>query len=189
VLLHWGDQKAGKGRAEALAVLEALVEQPRPAALAGWGWLFHQHSASTLPAEERALLERANQAGIGLVLLEGEIASTEMARWLARCPIALLAYDPQRYAERSSGMLWQWAAGRVALGLPAAAVGYGEGWLATEAAALGLGWRSPEQEPWLAAISTAAAALAAHSPLSTYGNQVLKGSFTRWCAEQLEPSP
>jgi hypothetical protein len=42
---------------------------PRPEALAGWGWLFHQHSASALPDEEQALL----------------------------------AYNPERYAERSSG--------------------------------------------------------------------------------------
>jgi hypothetical protein len=185
VLLHWGDQKAGKGRAEALAVLEALLEQPRPAALAGWGWLFHQHSASALPAEERALLERASQAGIGLVLLEGEIASTEMARWLSRCPIALLAYDPKRYAERSSGMLWQWAAGRVALGLPAAAVGYGEGWLATEAAALGLGWRSPAQEPWLGSIAAAAADLPADITLKPYGRVVLTNRFATWASQIL----
>jgi len=92
VLLHWGDQKAGKGRAEALA---------------GLGWLFHQHSASALPDEEQALLERASKAGIGLVLLEGEITSATMGTWLARCPLALLAYNPERYAERSSGMLWQ----------------------------------------------------------------------------------
>jgi hypothetical protein len=41
------------------------------------------------------------------VPLEGEINSAAMGQWLARCPIALLAYDPKRYAERSSGMLWQ----------------------------------------------------------------------------------
>ena len=180
VLLHWGDQKAGKGRTEALAVLEALLRQPAPAALGGWGWLFHQHSASALPAEERALLERANQAGIGLVLLEGEISSAAMGQWLARCPIALLAYAPDRYAERSSGMLWQWAAGRAALELPAAGVGYGEGWLAAEAAALGLGWQCPEDGPWLAAIAEAAGALPTGNTLSPYGRQVLTEPFAAW---------
>ena len=103
-----------------------------------------------------------------------------MGAWLARCPIALLAYDHQRYAERSSGMLWQWAASRAALQRPLAAVGYGSGWLAAEAAALGLGWHSPE------AIAAAASALPSHTPLNTYGQQVLgEGSFGAWCARQL----
>jgi hypothetical protein len=190
VLLHWGDQKAGKGRAEALAVLEALLRQPAPAALAGWGWLFHQHSASALPAEERALLERANQAGIALVPLEGEINSAAMGQWLARCPIALLAYDPKRYAERSSGMLWQWAAGRAALGLPAAGVGYGEGWLAAEGAALGLAWHRSQGEPWLSTLAAAAAALPARASLSPYGRQVLQEPFAAWASRSLgQPHP
>jgi hypothetical protein len=185
VLLHWGDQKAGKGRAEALAVLQALLDGPRPEALAGWGWLFHQHSASALPDEEQALLERASKAGIGLVLLEGEITSAAMGTWLARCPLALLAYNPERYAERSSGMLWQWAAGWAALGLPAAGVGYGEGWLAQEANALGLRWQRAEGGQWLAAIAAAAAALPAGHTLSPYGRQVLTEPFAAWATRIL----
>lgn len=96
VLLHWGDLKAGKGRAEALAVLESLVGQGVPPALAGWGLLFHRHSQVGL---ELQLLQRAEAAGIGLVRLEGEIESGKMQHWLARCPVALLAYDPRRYGQ------------------------------------------------------------------------------------------
>jgi len=186
VLLHWGDQKAGKGRPEAQAVLQALLEGARPEALKGWGWLFHQHSASAMPDGERTLLQQAEDAHLGLVLLEGEIASAAMGTWLARCPLALLAYDPERYQQRSSGMLWQWAAGRAALGLPAAGVGYGEGWLAEEAKALGLRWHRPEGGQWLAAIAAAAAALPASNTLSPYGHRVLGESFVSWCRRNLE---
>ena len=186
VLLHWGDQKEGKGRAEALAVLQALLAEGVPAPLQGWGWLFQLHSANPLPEPERALLAQAEAAGLGLVWLQGEVDSAAMGAWLARCPIALLAYDPLRYAERSSGMLWQWAASRAALQRPLAAVGYGSGWLAAEAAALGLGWHSPEGGSWLEAIAAAASALPSHTPLNTYGQQVLgEGSFGAWCARQL----
>jgi len=188
VLLHWDDQKAGKGRAEAMAVLRALLAGPRPKALAGWGWLFHQHSAAALPEGERALLERAEAAQLGLVRLEGEITSAAMGSWLARCPIALLAYDPERYRQRSSGLLWQWAAGRAALGLPTAGVGYGDGWLAQEANALGLRWQRAEGGQWLAAIAAAAAALPAGHTLSPYGRQVLTEPFAGWATHILSNS-
>ena len=185
VLLHWGDQKEGKGRAEALAVLQALLAAGVPASLQGWGWLFQQHSPTALPEPERALLAQAEAAGLGLVWLQGEVESAAMAGWLARCPIALLAYDPQRYTERSSGMLWQWAASRAALQRPLAAVGHGRGWLAAEAQALGLGWHSPEGGSWLEGIAAAVAELPAHTLLSAYGNQVLGEGFGAWCARQL----
>lgn len=189
VLLHWGDQKAGKGRAEALSVLQALLEMPGPLPLQGWGWLFHLHSGAPLPEEERAILQRAEESQLGLVWLQGEVESAAMGQWLVRCPVALLAYDPLRYAERSSGMLWQWAASRSALQLPAAAVGYGEGWLASEAMALGLAWRSPAGQrdgaDWLTAVAAAAAALRSRFELSAYGRQVLEGSFGAWCHEAL----
>jgi hypothetical protein len=186
VLLHWGDLKEGKGREEALAVLQALLAGPMPAPLQGWGWLFQLHSTNPLPEPERALLAQAEAAGLGLVWLQGEVESAAMDQWLARCPIALLAYDPQRYAERSSGMLWQWATSRAALQLPLAAVGHGSGWLAAEAAALGLAWHSPEGGTWLAAIAAAAAELPAHTPLSAYGNQVLGEGFGAWCARMAQ---
>jgi hypothetical protein len=75
-----------------------------------WGWLFHQHSALALPAAEQALLEQAQAAQLGLVLLEGEITSAAMGTWMARCPLALLAYDPERYRQRSSGPARPYAA-------------------------------------------------------------------------------
>ncbi|MFM7548869.1 MAG: hypothetical protein ACKO8I_08330, partial [Cyanobacteriota bacterium] len=147
VLLHWGDHKAGKGQREALAVLHTLIEQGVPRELAGWDWLFHQHSNLPMPPADRTLLERAEVAGLGLVWLSGEVESERMGQWLARCPLALLAYDPQAYRQRSSGLLWQWAACRAALALPALAVGYGGGWLAAEAPELGVGWRTPPLPP------------------------------------------
>jgi hypothetical protein len=187
VLLHWGDQKNGKGRHEALAVLANLLERTTPEPLQHWGWLFHQHSSEALPEQERALLEQAQAAELGLVWLQGEVESAAMGQWLARCPLALLAYDQQRYAERSSGMLWQWAASRGALQQPAAAVGHGSGWLAVEAAELGLGWHSPATpDGWLAALAAAAAALPPGSSLNAYGQQVLETSFASWCVNTLQ---
>jgi hypothetical protein len=198
VLLHWGDQKPGKGRREALAVLEALLAGPVPEALRGYGWLFQVHGHGPLPDGEEQLLQRAEAAGFGLVVLRGAVASEPMVGWLARCPLALLAYDPVRYRLRSSGVLWHWGASRAAVERPAAAVGYGGGWLATEAAALGLGWHSsaaaveasgPAGELWLAALGRAAAELAGPRRLSAYGRDLLGGDFSRWCAERLSTMP
>jgi hypothetical protein len=186
VLLHWGDLKPGKGRAEALAVLAALLEQPPPPALERWGWLFHGHGNTPLPVEERALLQRVEASGLALIWLEEEVESEAMGQWLARCPLALLAYDPEHYRQRSSGMLWQWAASRAASGLAAAGVGYDTGWLATEAAALGLRWHSPAGQAWLEALASAAAGLPARSDFSSYGQQVLGSSFASWCRARLE---
>ena len=198
VLLHWGDQKPGKGRREALAVLEALLEGPVPEPLRGYGWLFQVHGHGPLPEAEEQVLRRAEAAGFGLVVLRGAVASEPMIGWLARCPLALLAYDPERYRLRSSGMLWHWGASRAAQGSPAAAVGYAGGWLAKEAAALGLGWHSaapaveasaPAGELWLAALGRAAAELAGPRRLSAYGRGLLGGDFSRWCAELLSTTP
>lgn len=203
VLLHWGDLKAGKGRQEALAVLEALLERGVPPSLAGWRWLFHIHSLAALEAAEERLMQRAEQE-LGLVWLRGELESERMQAWLARCPLALLAYAPQIYAQRSSGLFWQWAAGRAALGLPMAAVGHAGGWLAAEAQALGIAWRSPAGDalpspdgtPWLAALAAAAAQLPqtaglqsedgpSEEGLTEDGQRLLTDSFGRWCLEQL----
>ena len=195
VLLHWGDHKPGKGRDEALAVLQALLEQPVPAQLEGWGWLFQVHGHKPLPELERSLLQRAGAAGVGLVVLTGEVESSAMAHWLARCPLALLAYDPQRYRHRSSGMLWQWAAARASLELPAAAVGYADNWLETEATAVGLCWHSlvmlpSDQNPadgasWLAALAKAASDLQTRAQWTNYGHAVLGARFGEWCLSRL----
>jgi hypothetical protein len=64
-------------------------------------------------------------------------------------------------------------------------VGYGEGWLAQEANALGLGWQRAEGGQWLAAIATAAAALPAGPTLSPYGRQVLTEPFAAWATRIL----
>jgi hypothetical protein len=190
VLLHWGDQKPGKGRPEALAVVRALLEGALPAELRGYGWLFHGHGHQPLPEAELKLLRRAEAAGLGLLLLLEPVPSATMIEWLARCPLALLAYDPQRYRRRSSGMLWQWAAARAALERPAAAAGHEGGWLAEEARALGLRWHGPEPKAgaapedggaWLTALGRAAAGLESEPSWSSYGQNVLVANFSLWC--------
>jgi hypothetical protein len=184
VLLHWGDLKRGKGRQEALAVVAALLEQGVPPELASLGWLFHLHSREPLPAAERALLERARQKIRGFTLLEGPMPRAEMLERLAGCPLALLAYDPRTYAQRSSGMLWTWASARLAAGQPAAAVGYGEGWLAAEAPALGVSWRAlaagertTSGGEWLGLLRQSLSALDNTSGFTPYGRSVLGRSF------------
>jgi len=184
VLLHWGDLKRGKGRQEALAVVAALLEQGVPADLEALGWLFHLNSHEALPAAERALLERARHEITGFTLLEGPMPRLEMLERLAACPLALLAYDPRTYAQRSSGMLWTWASARLAMGQAAAAVGYGEGWLAAEALALGVSWvclpageRTPTGGEWLGLLRQSLSALDNASGFTAYGRAVLGHSF------------
>jgi hypothetical protein len=184
VLLHWGDLKGGKGRQEALAVVAALLDQGVPPPLGGLAWLFHLHSREPLPAEERALLERAQQEISGFTLLQGPVPREAMLERLAACRLALLAYDPHAYAQRSSGMLWTWASARLAAGEPAAGVGYGEGWLAREAPALGVGWRGLAAGPrqpigaqWLGALGESLTAAEGAPGFTAYGRAVLGGSF------------
>ena len=192
VLLHWGDLKPGKGRAAALALLERMLRQGVPPELAGWGWLFHSHGHEPLPEAERSLLQRAAASSLGLHWLEGPQSGDTMVDLLARCPLALLAYDPSHYRQRSSGMLWQWAAARRAVGATAAAVGPPSGWLALEAPQLGIGWSSPPpQGDWLEALCLSAArwraeaATAMPSPWTAYGEQVLDLGFAPWCLQRL----
>jgi hypothetical protein len=194
VLLHWGDQKPGKGRSEALAVIQTLLEGPMPAELSGFGWLFHVNGRQPLPKAELDLLRRAEAAGLGLVLLLEPVPSAAMIQWLARCPLALLAYDPERYRSRSSGILWQWGAARAAMERPAAAVGHEGGWLAQEARALGLSWNSADSVAgaaaedgvlWLAALARAAAEQGSEPGLTPYGQVLLVGDFSQWCEDHL----
>ncbi len=184
VLLHWGDLKRGKGRQEALAVVAALLQHGVPKQLACLGWLFHLHSAEPLPSRERELLERARQQITGFTVLEGPVPRALMLERLAACPLALLAYDPHMYAQRSSGLLWTWASARLAAGNPAAGVGYAQGWLAGEAVALGVGWRGlpagtvpPEGAEWLKALLVAMADPSSPATFTAYGKSVLGSSF------------
>ena len=110
VLLHWGDGKADKGRKEALAVLQALMQRPA-AQRPQWQLLFHLHSSQALPEEDEQLLGQA-QASLGgqLQLLRERVSTAEMQHLLGHCSLALLAYDPIAYAQRSSGVLWCYAA-------------------------------------------------------------------------------
>ena len=131
VLLHWGDLKAGKGRDQVMALLQALLEDGRPQ-LRARSWLFHHHSAATLSGAEQNLLERAVQQLPGFELWQADTSSESMLAALAGTHVALLPYCPTAYGERSSGVLWCYAAARLAVGRPARAVGYARGWLHPE---------------------------------------------------------
>ena len=193
VLLHWGDRKADKGADEALAVLRSLLQRPldrRPP----WRWLFHSFSDQVWDPEDRALLQQASlELGDSLIWLDEAVSSSAMQAWLAQCSVALLAYSASTYAERSSGVLWCYAAARYAVGLPAQAVGYGGHWLQREAQALGLGWsalspaaNSSDGEVWLGqieAVMTQGSAL----EWSAEAEYCLGRSFSDWVLEQIQP--
>lgn len=150
ILLHWGDLKAGKGRREALEVVNALLDGGAlPAALANAEWLFHLHSQDPLPEAERTNLERARERISGFQWLNGRVEPERMQALLAGCNGALLAYDPVLYRQRSSGLLWCYGAARLASGQPAAVLGRAGGWLEREARDLGLGWHSGSEGRWL----------------------------------------
>ncbi len=84
VLLHWGDQKAGKGQEEALAVLQALLQEGVPEQLVGWGWLWHQHSGGSHNAEAGAVLQQAEAAGLALVRPAWAVAAA--SAWTSASP-------------------------------------------------------------------------------------------------------
>ncbi len=183
VLLHWGDLKAGKGRAAALTVVERLLAgAPLPPALAGSRWLFHVHSREPLPEAERQVLLRAEAELGGFQWIQGYVEAEEMQRHLAACSRALLAYDPEAYGQRSSGLLWCYGSARLAIGAPALAVGHGEGWLAREAAALGIGWNVGRNGDWLAALGEAETSSAG---FTAYGRAVLGHSFAQQMAQRV----
>jgi hypothetical protein len=193
VLLHWGDLKADKGRTEALAVLRALVQEhvaQRPACR----WLFHGHSQDPLPPSEQQLLEQAQQLlGDRFLWLQENVPSDQMQQWLARCDLALLAYSPHTYAERSSGVLWCYAAARYHTGRSATAVGYGGHWLAHEAQTLGMSWitapaglASTDAGGWLATLRSGLRQTQSATRLWTAAaSMVLGESFADWVLQQL----
>lgn len=181
VLLHWGDLKAGKGRGAALAVLQELLGgREAPTSLRGARWLFHVHSKEQLPHGERELLDQAAHTLETFKWIEGRVEAAEMQRQLAGCTVALLAYDPEAYGQRSSGLLWCYGAARLAEGAPAVAVGHRSGWLAREAAELGISWRVGEGD-WLGALGAARRT----ASFTAYGRAVLGRSFAEQMVERL----
>jgi hypothetical protein len=182
VLLHWGDLKQGKGRGEALQVVQELLEgRSPPAALQGARWLFQVHSRDPLPAGEQRLLERAARELPRFSWINGRVPTEEMQQLLAGCTRALLAYDPQSYGQRSSGLLWCYGAARLAIGAEAVAVGHGQGWLAREAAELGIGWHECRGD-WLEALGSSEAS----AKFTARGREVLGGAFAAQVAERLQ---
>jgi hypothetical protein len=186
VLLHWGERKPDKGRELALAVLEHLLsEGPLPPPLRPVHWCFHAAGAPP-DAAEAALLQRA-AAHPAIAVLEGHQPRARMLQHLAASAVALLPYCPQAYAERSSGVLWLYAASRLAGGEGVQLVGLAGGWLEREARALGLSWQALPAEP---SVATTLAAIAAGleapaAPPTAEGLAVLGGSFPQWLAQQL----
>lgn len=191
VLLHWGDLKPDKGRAEALTVVQALLAGWRP--LHACRFVFHSYSHLVLAPEEAAVLQGASELlGERFLWLQGQVASAAMQQLLASCDLALLPYCPSRYAHRSSGVLWCYAAARYTAGLPAAALGYGGHWLQEEAQSWGMTWHSVVPAPsvdlaqWQKGISQALMEVPKRQAAWTpYASAVLGRSFADWVLEQL----
>ncbi|MCP9931920.1 hypothetical protein KBY82_14140 [Cyanobium sp. AMD-g] len=183
ILLHWGDLKRGKGRREALEVVNALLDgRPRPAALSEADWLFHQHSQDALPEAQRATLERARERISGFQWLNGRVEPERMQALLAGCDGALLAYDPTLYRQRSSGLLWCYGAARLLSGRPATVLGRAGGWMEREARDLGLGWRSANDGGWLEGLAASLDQAPGQKPgeptwVTPYGRQILTRAF------------
>jgi hypothetical protein len=184
ILLHWGDLKAGKGRHQVFALVEALLRgsaYPTPPRR----WLFHHCSESSLSASEHHCLAKAKQDLPDFVLWEGHASSEAMQSHLAQTSVALLPYCPNAYAERSSGVLWCYAAARLAAGRSAQVLGYAGGWLAHEASALGIGWLSLPSHAttplaWMDSIDRALAFAQSAPSITPYGQQVLCQSYAHW---------
>lgn len=190
IMLHWGERKPDKGRELALAVLEELLEGPAlPELLAHVQWCFHAASRQPPPPAEAELLHRASQHE-RIRVLEGALPRATMLQELARSSAALLPYCPLAYAERSSGVLLLYGAVRLANAQPARVVGYGDGWLAAEATALGLPWQALPQGA-RAVNALAALAQVLQLPVGAclvtpYGQQVLGSDWGNWLADCLD---
>ncbi len=192
ILLHWGDLKPGKGRREALEVVNALLGGgPRPAALRDAEWLFHLHSREPLPDEERTSLERARERISGFQWLNERVEPGQMQALLAGCDGTLLAYDPLIYRQRSSGLLWCYGAARWRSGQAAAVVGRAGGWLEREARDLGLNWRSGADGGWLEGLAalveqSRAGSGSAAERFTAYGQRMLGEGFAAHVASLLQ---
>jgi len=192
VLLHWGDLKPDKGSQESLALLRALLQRP-PEERPRWRWLFHLHSRQSLSPDDLQLLSRARQElGSRLVWLNQQVSSNEMQQWLSQCALAVLAYSPTTYAQRSSGVLWCYAAARYALALPAHAIGYGGHWLQQESIDMGMGWTvaplaagASDGELWLRALERTMAN-PVHASWLPAADQLMGQSFADWVLAQLD---
>jgi hypothetical protein len=139
IMLHWGDLKPDKGVQEALFMIRSLLDGWRP--IHPCRFLFQSFSHRELENQDRRLLVQAKEElGELLVWIEDYQTNEDMMDQLSQCDVALLAYDSITYANRSSGILWCYAAARFAIGKPATAIGYGDNWLAAEARELGMEW-------------------------------------------------
>mgnify|MGYP001810486415 CR=1 FL=1 len=180
ILLHWGDLKPGKGRREALEVVNQLLSgDGLPPSLQEAEWFFQLHSQDPLPKAEQASLERARQQVPRFRWLNERVPMERMQELLAGCDVALLAYDPVHYRHRSSGLLWCYGAARLMTRQPAAVVGRAGGWLEREARDLGLGWRTGGDGRWLEHLAAAVApgAEGEGGRFTAYGRRVLGESF------------
>ena len=183
ILLHWGDLKPGKGRHEALKVVKQLVSGgPLPTPLKDADWLFHVHSQDPLPESELADLKKARERLMGFCWLKERVETGQMQSLLANCDVALLAYDPILYRQRSSGLLWCYGSARLRTGQPAAAVGRAGSWLEREARDLGLSWRSGDDGGWLEGLAAVLEQIdtakgSNPAPYTAYGLRMLGDDF------------
>ena len=183
ILLHWGDLKPGKGRKEALEVVNQLLgKRPLPPTLRNADWLFQLHSQEPLPKAERATIEKARQCVRRFTWLNERVEAKRMQELLALCDVALLAYDPILYRQRSSGLLWCYASARWMAKQPAAVVGRAGSWLEREAHDLGLKWRSGADGNWLENLAGAVDQRPADhgygmEPFTVYGRWILGKEF------------
>lgn len=186
ILLHWGDLKPGKGRREALEVVNQLLGgAPLPPALQEAEWLFHLHSEEPLPQEERTSLEQAQERIGGFRWLNERVEAAGMQALLAGCDGVLLAYDPVLYRQRSSGLLWSYGSARLASNQPAAVLGRAGGWLEREARDLGMVWRSGSDGSWLEGLAAVVGQTPGEARASPYGQRVLGESFAAHVAQVL----
>jgi hypothetical protein len=190
VLLHWGERKPDKGRDLALRLLAHRLDGGAcPAVLQDLPWCFHATSRRAPDPEEAALLERAREDQ-RFRILDGQVNREQMLQAFASTELALLAYCPEAYAERSSGVLWLYGAARLACGAAARIVGRPGGWLAKEAAALGLQWcdlpAGSDPPQILAVMADAMQQAGGEAQVNAYGWQVLSGSFADWLLDALD---
>ncbi|KEF42671.1 MAG: hypothetical protein ER33_05250 [Cyanobium sp. CACIAM 14] len=194
ILLHWGDTKVGKGRQEALEVVTRLLNGgPLPPPLDSAEWLFQLHSEAPLPESERVLLDRGRQQVKGFLWLNERVGLVRMQELLAGCDVALLAYDPNLYRYRSSGLLWSYASARWHSRRSAAIVGRSGGWLEREARDLGLTWWSGADGSWLESLASAviqsrAEASRGADQYTDYGRWMLGNGFATHVAELIKNS-
>lgn len=101
VLLYLGEAKEDKGFALAPKVAESLLAQDSSLEL-----VVQVHNATT-PAEQEAAERLRAMAGRNLRIYEGFLPRDVYMNLLAATDAVVMAYDPKRYACKTSGVFWE----------------------------------------------------------------------------------